>query len=136
MVDTEPAVVEIESSLATPATTPPYKIERTRPDVLLRHDISEEELDKLAETRRDYLWEGKWVALGVCLGVAPAGIGELVEAYWANPGDPLTVVDLIQVIIFFASAVAFLILWGVMKRKSSDAGDLATAIRERTAQQV
>ena len=87
--------------------TAPYKIERTGPDVLRRHDISDEELTMLAETKRDYLWEGKWVALGVFLGVAPACLDELWSAYVANPSDPLTVSDLFQVVVFFSSAVAF-----------------------------
>ena len=124
------------SGFDKPGTTPAYKIERTSPDVLRRHDISDEELEKLADTKRDYLWEGKWVALGVCLGVAPACLDELSEAYFADPSIPLSAGGLAQVVIFFASAVAFGILWPVMKGKGRDAGDLATAIRERTAQQV
>ena len=60
------------SDLDKPRPAAAYKIERTSPDVLLRHDISDEELEKLADTKRDYLWEGKRVALGVFLGVAPA----------------------------------------------------------------
>ena len=137
MDDRQRIILEIlGSDLDKPGTTTAYKIERTSPDVLRRHDISDEELEKLADTKRDYLWEGKWVALGVFLGVAPACLDELGEAYVADPGSPLSVGDLFQVVVFFASAVAFVILRRVMKRKSSDAKDLATAIRERTAQQV
>lgn len=137
MVETEPALAEILGSpLDRLGTTVPYKIERTGPDVLLRHDISDEELEKLADTKRDYLWEGKWVALGVCLGAVKACFDALSGAYISDPSVPLAIGGLIQVVIFFASAAAFGILWHVMKRKTSAASDLATAIRERTAKQV
>ena len=91
MGDSKRSIIEIiESGFDKTGATAPYKIERTSPDVLLRHDISDEELDKLADTRRDYLWEGKWVALGVCVGVGPACFDELRDAYFIEPGDPLS----------------------------------------------
>ncbi len=129
---------------AQPATAPtissevrrPYNVLRTSPDELLRHDISDEELGMLADMRRDYLWEGKWVALGVFLGVAPACVDALWDAYVEDPGASLSIGDLFQVVVFFGALVAFGILWRVMKRKSSDSQDLAKAIRQRTKQTV
>ena len=117
-------------------STAPYRIERTSPDVLRRHDISDEELTMLADTKRDYLWEGKWVALGVCLGAAQSSANALYAAYWNTPPISLSFGDLLQVMFFFGGLVAFLILQRVMKKKTTDAKDLAAAIRERTARAV
>jgi len=90
----------------------------------------------LADTKRDYLWEGKWVALGICLGAAQSSVNALYAAYWKTPPTSLSVGDLLQVIFFFGGLVAFLILHRVMKKKTTDAKDLAQAIRERTAKAV
>ena len=137
MVDLPPSSNEntLVSPLA-PTAPGPYKIKRTHPDVLNRHDISDEELTNLAGSKRDYLWEGKWVALGVFLGVAPACVDELWDAYGKTPGEPLSIGDLFQVVVFFGALVAFLILRAVMKRKTSEAGGLERQIRARTAMEV
>ena len=137
MVDAAPNADRTGSvSAASPATVAPYRIERTGPDVLRRHDISDEELTSLADTKRDYLWEGKWVALGVLLGSLQACINALWGAYGRDPGIPLTPGDLFQVLVFFMALIACAILWLVMKKKTTDASDLAKSIRERTAQEL
>jgi hypothetical protein len=35
-----------------------YNIERTQPDNLLRHDISDEELGALGDMKKAYYWDG------------------------------------------------------------------------------
>lgn len=67
-----------EPGTEEPISTAPigtgFTISTTVPDELLRHDISDEELDLLCETRRDNIWEGLWIATGLALGGVPSTI--------------------------------------------------------------
>ena len=65
------------------------RIRTTMPDELLRHDISDEELEALAETRRDHLWEGMWVSLGSAIGFLPTTIISIYSAYVADEKTPI-----------------------------------------------
>lgn len=117
----------------TQATGYSYAITITRPSELLRHDISDEELESLAEMKRDYLWEGMWVALGLCIGVAP----NAVQFLWTyKPSAPASPSDLIHVIAFFCSLLVFCLLAYLMRTKSRDVKSLVKAIRERTNHRV
>lgn len=58
-----------------------YRITVSQPEEIVRHDISDEELTALSDVRGDYLWDGKWVAVGVCIGAAPRAIQAFVHAY-------------------------------------------------------
>lgn len=116
--------------------TAPYEILRTRPSILSRHDISDEELGVLGDMKRDYLWEGMWVALGAVLGAAPGAIAALFLSYTGENPTPLSMGDLVQVLILFVGLVLFLALWRIMNKKHRDARDLVQAIRDRTQSRV
>ena len=124
-----------EGSL-TAESVHPYSIMRTSPEELLRHDIADEELSVLEDTRRDYLWEGKWVALGIACGAAPSSISILFKAFIDDNRIPITVGALMEIVITFVAFAVFCLLWRVMKTKTIGARDLAKDIRERTKQQV
>lgn len=123
-------------SVTSGPSTGPYIISRTTPDELLRHDISDEELNMLGDMRRDYLWEGMWVALGITLGVAPASMFALITSYGGEQNIALSLTDLAQTIIFFTALVGFGILCWVMKSKSKIARDLVRKIKDRTKQRI
>lgn len=108
-------------------------IRTTMPDELLRHNISDEELTDLADTRRDSLWEGMWVALGSAIGFLPTTIMAFYQAYFKDVPIPISFIDLFQVILFFVSAAIFIVLCIVLRSKSQTATNLVTAIRNRTA---
>lgn len=112
-----------------------YTVSRTSPDELLRHDISDEELGALGDMRRDYIWEGKWVAMGVALGAGPNCISALRDAYGTDP-KPMPFGDLWYIVIFSVAFVAFGILWWTMRSKSKGAKDLVEEIRARTKNRV
>ena len=113
-----------------------YKIIRSQPDEIVRHDISDEELTALSDVRGDYLWEGKWVAAGVCLGVAPTTIQALFDSYWGENEQLMGLGEQVQVMIFIGSLVAFLLLWRVLRNKRRDAKELVEEIRKRTRRDV
>lgn len=112
------------------------KVKTTMPDELLRHNISDEELQVLADMRRDHLWEGMWVALGIFLGFIPTVFSAIKNAYFIEERARISMSggDLIQVILFAASFFIFALLCYIFKNKGKSAGDLVDAIRKRTAQ--
>lgn len=63
---------------------PEYNIARTLPDELLRHDISDEELDMLCGSRTGGIREGMWAAIGTTAGAIPTGLSALVN-YFVGP---------------------------------------------------
>ena len=79
--------------------------------------------------RRDYLWEGMWVALGAALGVAPNCVAILYNTYWTNHSISMSIIDLCQVIIFFISVSIFTLLGYIMWNKATDCRDLVSEIR-------
>ena len=131
MVDLQTSAPAISAAAA-----PPYSITRTRPDELRRHDISDEELGILYETRRDYLWEGMWVAAGVALGAAPTCATALISVILKDTEKTFPIGDVVQVVIFFVAIAVFGVLCYSMRNKTRNVRDLVTAIRERTRQSV
>ena len=85
----------------------------------------------LSDLRRDYLWEGKWGALGVCLGSAPTAIPTFFgNVFWDKV---VSTASLIQIIIFFVSVSIYFVLMYVVTHKSTASQNLVDAIRKRTA---
>lgn len=118
------------------APTAAYRVSRTVPDELLRHDISDEELDVLVDVRRDYLWEGMWAAGGIAAGSGKSAIESLYAAYGASPATPLTAGAQFEVTVFFVALASFGLLAYMLKNKSKVATALARTIRERTKHRV
>lgn len=104
----------------------------TAPDILLRHNISDEELSLLGGTRSAGLYEGAWACVGIFAGsVLPAGEA-LQKAYWATPPQPLGVLQLLTITLAVGAVVASCLLFYVEKRQGSDATRLESIIRGRT----
>ena len=51
-----------------------FVVATTKPDRLLRHDISDEELEVLCEMSSSHLIEAMWAALGAFIGFSPSSI--------------------------------------------------------------
>ena len=135
----EPAIPTAEpqtEASSGPPTLVTYVVERTAPERLLRHDISDEELGSLGDMRRDYLWEGKWVALGLAMGAAPNAIAALHRSYATEPAVAMGIVDLVQIILMFVGFAIWAVLFFVVRNKTREASSLVTEIRERTARRV
>lgn len=124
----------------TPAALPefssdgPYKFVRTAPDVLLRHDISDEELSMLCSDNRPLVQDIMWVAVGTFGGsLVPA-----ISAVSALNSEPHNFgnAELLECAICFAAAIAFIVTVIIRSNKSGATPDLATVIRERTGKAV
>jgi len=113
-----------------------YTVERTSPDQLLRHDISDEELGILSDMRRDHTWEGMWASLALATGAAPNAIAAIWQGYAATPSVPIGAVDLIQTIFFFVGLVLAGVLFLITRSRAKTAADLVTEIRGRTPRHV
>jgi len=111
----------------------PYNIERTAPDRLLRHDISDEDLDMFMSARRDGLFELMCVFFGVALGDAIAAL-ESVEASYLNAQPiPLSGLGLAKILICAVPLCLAIALWAVSARRAGTTQSLVTKIRQRTA---
>lgn len=108
-----------------------FNIRTTLPDELLRHNISDEELTMMSDSKRDNIWEGMWVAIGSTIGFLPSGVS-ILFAFSSDESYRMTGLELAQVILFFMSLISAGILVAISKNKLKDIRDLVTAIRERT----
>ena len=113
-----------------------YRITRSQPDEIVRHDISDEELTQLADLKGDYLWEAMWTALGLAAGFAPTAIAAISNAYFAEDPTPISGGELAQVVLCFCALVAFAIVGLIMTGKRGDARKLVRTIRDRTRKDV
>jgi len=117
-------------STPTPSNIP-HKT--TKPESIQRHDISDEELDMLSETRREWLIEAIWGMVGIAFGsVIPAG-----QSFYASF---LAVADL-RVALNFTGLIQLMMLSGsillaagfgiIAYRRGKTQDDLVTKIRNR-----
>ena len=103
----------------------------TKPDKLLRHDISDEELDGVSQMSNSHLVEGMWAAFGACIGVFPATCAAIYNAYFANKTESMGVFDLSQTILCFVSLSVGLVLLYVIKNTTCNVTTLVNEIRSR-----
>lgn len=109
-------------------------IETTRPERLLRHNISDEDLEMLAGLRREGLSEVFWGLFGASIVSLPPSIAALVDTYSSSPPAPLTVLHLVEIAISAAAITATvltLIIWRVW---GHPARDLVSEIKKRPRQ--
>jgi len=115
----------------TGAAGKPIPIRITAPEVLLRHNISDEQLDMFAEGSRDGMSEAFWAFVAAALGALPAAGEALVNAFWLAPAVPLSAYHLIEVILVvgcFAIAGAIKVMW---RRKTKTVSSLVEKIRSQ-----
>jgi hypothetical protein len=115
---------------AVPGSPP---IKTTQPDELLRHNISDEDLEMLKDTNRDGLEGAFWGCFGAALASLPPSCESLLKAYIESPSTPLTIVHLAEIIIFIATAAISIALYIVSNSRSKRATTLVEKIRARTA---
>lgn len=106
----------------------------TQPDRILRHSISDEELDMLCESRSDFVQEIALFAAGAVLGTAPSALTSMFM-YFKNPSIVvlnLGLSDFIQILIFWASLVLAICVGVIFYNKSNRSASLREQIRNRT----
>jgi len=107
-----------------------FEIETTQPERLLRHDISDEELEILANNGSDGLSQAIWAFFGATLGALLPAADALYQAYWVRTAA-LTVLGLLSVLILVVGLV--LVVGGnvVSRNRGSTASSLVREIRSR-----
>lgn len=118
-----------QPALAGTGITPP--ISTTMPDELLRHDISDEELDVLCDPSRDELWELKWAAFGAFLATVPSAVEGLYR-YSSSANKEMSVLTLIQLAITLVALAIWLVLRFVVPQRTAKSIDKRDQIRART----
>lgn len=102
----------------------------SRPNHILRHDISDEELEMLCESKSDFVTEFIWVGLGGMLGSLPTTFVSLMGYSASTLALPAS--DLIQILIFFLSLGIVIVAAVVSINRGRRSKDLRTAIRDRS----
>ncbi len=105
----------------------------TQPDRILRHSISDEELDMLCEARSDLVLEILLIAIGAAIGALPQAISAMYR--YAKPAESataLTFVDFVSVLVFWACIAVAVGVGIVFYRRTNHAESLRNKIRERT----
>lgn len=92
------------------------------PDKLVRHDISDEELDLLDASKSDNLTDAMWTLVGICMGAIPSSLAALWESFSPEINTPLSPFDLFQVIVAFAAGAVAFALWKVHAKNRKKAG--------------
>ena len=106
-----------------------FAIATTAPDELLRHNISDEELDMLCESRSDGATEGCWVALGALAASAPAALPAMLNYHTSQ--SPMGLADFLQIIIFWIALVVLAVLFFLGRSRGKSAKTLKAEIRNR-----
>ena len=104
-----------------------YSVVRTHPDELLRHDISDEELEALCNMKRGPLYEGKWTAIGLFIGGLPQTIQAIYSAYIIDEKVAISMWDLTAIVVVGISAALF----GVLHFVVSDTQEVADKLLEK-----
>ncbi|WP_415717130.1 hypothetical protein [Roseibium sp.] len=110
------------------------KIVTTHPEHILRHSISDEELDTLCDTKTDLVLEILLIAIGGVLGTLPTSIVSIIAYFKASEEEPhnLALIDFIQIIIFFSCVVVTFAIALVFRKKRGKSSPLREQIRGRT----
>jgi hypothetical protein len=117
---------------ATPAEAlGTFKIVTTRPSEIRRHDISDEELEMLADTKHDHLTECMWAAIGGAVSSFPGAFADVYAAYFVENAPGLSGFALFEVTIFVVSFTAAVCLTVIASVRGKKAGHLVERIKAR-----
>lgn len=90
-----------------------YAIRRTVPDELIRHDISDEELDMLCNGGADRAYNAMWAFFGMAGGAASGALGSLAKFLAAQAMSLGELLALIMFCIGVSLGIALAIVcWG------------------------
>lgn len=110
------------------------EIVTTLPDDIRRHNISDEDLDLLCESRSDYALEIVLLAGGGAIGSAPAAMSAVFAYLKSTEEAPakISTVDFSQMMLFFACCAVAICVGLIFKARSNRAIDLRDKIRARS----
>ena len=121
------------------------QISTTQPAEVVRHNISDEQLDMLCESRSDYVWEFLMLGAGGVVGTAPTGISAYFEyakvaGLINSSSDPVQAAskqmlpfsDFVSMIFFSVFVCVSIVVFIIHASKRKRSVDLRTEIRRRT----
>ena len=108
-------------------------IRTSQPDSLLRHNISDEQLEMLADLKREGLTEAGFAGVGVAGGALVPAADAILTAYVDKPAEALSVVGLINVILFAGGVLVAGFCFIVTKHRGKRAKSLVEQIRNQPA---
>ena len=110
------------------------RITTTAPDEIRRHNISDDELERLMAGCETEGQTGTfWGLVGAAVAALPSAGESLWNAYAVQPAVNLSVYHLIEVIIVVASAAGATMTWTPLGRRRNGVAELGAKIRARTA---
>jgi hypothetical protein len=113
------------------SSTVPIEIVTTQPAQLLRHNISDEELEMLATIRREGLGEAVAATAGAAVALAPA-VGETIwKAYIETPFTPISIFHLIEIVAFGATTAVGIAVYLLSGSRGNRVRELVQEIRGR-----
>lgn len=120
----------IQSSI-TSVQQSAYDIVRTRPDEILRHDISDDELSRLTESKTGFLGDALWALVGGVIGSSPGAL-KATAAYLSSPERTLPMADLSQIVVLALCFGAASVLAVIALNKERVRTSLVETIRARS----
>lgn len=119
-----------ENIVTTSSSLNSVPVRTTQPDEILRHSISDEELDRLCEAKSDLVFEMLLIAVGTAIGSLTGALGA-IAVYLDDPSQ-LSVSSLGEMLLC-SMAVAITLVLVVVNRKRTDRSvSLRENIRSRT----
>ena len=111
-----------------------YNVNRTKPDFLLRHDISDEELTMIQTGNRRFMHDVLWVSLGTFVGALAPSVAAVSRI--SSRETAFGILELIECLICAGGLSVFIAMLLVLKNTPSIARNIADEIRQRSAQSV
>jgi hypothetical protein len=118
------------------AGTGAIPVHTTRPKILLRHDISDDDLQKLEDGNRGGLSEAFWAFVAAALVALPSAVEGLYNAYIHEHREPLTILRLIDLLVFVMCTALAITLYVISHGRKSDVTKLVQEIRGRSTSDV
>lgn len=107
-------------------------VQTSQPDVIKRHNISDEELSMLCEGRKDMVLEFLWISLGVFIGSIPSALSAMGSYADDKNTTKMPIDDLAQVIFFWGGLLLTIVLGIVAYKRGVRAKSLQATIRNRS----
>lgn len=106
-------------------------VRTTHPKEILRHNISNEELEMFTRNNRDGLSEAFWACVGGSIAALPAASSALHSSYIADKTESMTVFHLVELLIFVCFLIGGIVIKIIDKKKGSSTDALVAEIRKR-----
>jgi hypothetical protein len=108
-------------------------IHTTLPDKLLRHSISDEQLEMFMTESKDGLSETFWGLVGAACAALPSSLEALYNSYYADNAVSLSILHLVEIIITVVAVTCAVLIKLVYRRRSMRTDNLVNKIRSQKA---